>query len=205
VIETRGDIPFTGGNQNILTRSSSWFSFTPLDDSAPPEVFLPEVGPDPTPGDQFGAPYQFSITEVGPSSVTFIDPFVAIGYDYAIGAGDPNFASVVLPNVGDGQFTLLYEGPSGPVEETILAGEQFFFQAGGVSAFEVRGIEESAGLDPTNVTAFVTGLTFVDDGAFTGTMTPLQMFVVPEPETYALMMIGLGLVGIAAKRRSKRM
>jgi hypothetical protein len=28
-------------------------------------------------------------------------------------------------------------------------------------------------LDPNNVTAFITGLTFIADGDFTGTMTPL--------------------------------
>jgi hypothetical protein len=29
----------------------------------------------------------------------FIDPLVAVGYKYAIGAGDPEFASVLLPAV----------------------------------------------------------------------------------------------------------
>jgi hypothetical protein len=37
-------------------------------------------------------------------------------------------------------------------------------------------------LDPDNVTAFITGLTFVRSGDFTGTMTPLTVEVtVPEP------------------------
>ena len=45
---------------------------------------------------------------VGPNSMTFIDPAVAIGYDYAIGAGDPDFASVLLPSVGDNHYTLHY-------------------------------------------------------------------------------------------------
>src|SRR5271166_3479839 len=53
--------------------------------------------------------FHFSIGSVGPSSVTFIDPKVAIGYDYAIGAGNPNFASVLLPNVGGGHFDLKVE------------------------------------------------------------------------------------------------
>lgn len=44
---------------------------------------------------------------------------------------------------------------------------------GGVDRFRVLGIESSAGLDPNNVTAFVTGLAFVTDGQFTGTMTPI--------------------------------
>jgi hypothetical protein len=56
----------------------------------------------------------------------FIDPFVAIGYDYAIGAGDPNFASVRLPNVGDGNFDLIF----GNTATTIQADTQFFFPPG---------------------------------------------------------------------------
>lgn len=43
---------------------------------------------------------------------------------------------------------------------------QFFFQQGGVNAFSVAGIETSAGLDPNNAAAFVTGLTFVGSGPF---------------------------------------
>ena len=46
-------------------------------------------------------------------------------------------------------------------------GVQFFFGAGGVSAFEVTGIDPSANLDPGNAGAFVTGLTFVSAGPFT--------------------------------------
>ena len=37
----------------------------------------------------------------------------------------------------------------------------------------MRGIETSAGLNPQDATAFITGLTFVSEGSFTGTMTPI--------------------------------
>lgn len=203
IIETRGHVPFTGPNPQILSRSNSFFSFSPLDSSAPPNVFLPQVGQDPNPNDDRGAPYQFEIENVGPSSVTFIDPFVAVGYDYATGAGDPNFASVLLPQVGDGEFTVVYVGPNGETVISLTAGDQFFFPAGGVSAFSVRGIEESAALNPDDPTAFVTGLSFVATGNFTGTMIPLVVFAVPEPETYALMLVGLGVVAYASRRRKK--
>ena len=175
LIETRGHVPFASNNNAlILRRSQSFFSFSPVTIEVP-DVHLPQVGPDPDPDDDLGAPYQFSIELVGPDNVTFIDLAVAVGYDYAIGTGDPNFASVTLPDVGDGVYDVIVGG----VHHTVLAGQQFFFAEGGVAAFSVRGIEASAGLDPGNVNAFLTGLTFIRTGSFTGTMTPV-LFELPE-------------------------
>jgi len=201
LIETRDHTASTGNpNSNISRRSFSTFDFTPLPNGAPPQVFLPTVGPDPNPNDAFGAPYQFDI-RITDQQVRFIDPLLAIGYDYAIGARDPNFASVIFPNVGDGLFELIF----GSTTQTVAAGVQFFFPAGGVSQFSVRGIETSAGLDPGDVTAFITGLTWVGLGEFTGTMTPLVQFVsssaVPLPGS--LVLLGVGFVALAwATRRS---
>ena len=125
---------------------------------------------------------------------------MAIGYDYAIGAGDPNFASVMLPNVGDGNFDLIF----GNTATTIQADTQFFFPSGGVSEFSVRGIETSANLDPNNVTAFITGLTFVGGGQFTGTMIPVLQSV-PEPSVLLLLSSGLiGLAGVSWRRRRSK-
>jgi hypothetical protein len=166
---------FLASNNNamILNRSNAFFVFQPVDGNGPLDVHLPQVGPDPDPNDGFGAPYVFSVESVGPNDVTFIDPIVAVGYDYAIGAGDPNFASVILPDVGDGVYDVGFDG----THHVVHAGQQFFFPPGGVAAFSVRGIEATAGLDPGNVLAFVTGLTFVDHGPFTGTMTPVVRLV----------------------------
>lgn len=194
LIETRNHIAFTGNNAEILRRSASFFAFTPLSGDVPNIVSLPTVA---------NGVYNFNVAEVGPTSITFIDPFVAVGYDYAVGAGDPNFASVKLPNVGDGEFTLEFSDASGDKSVALSEGVQYFFGQGGVSAFKVRGIETAAGLDPDNVTAFITGLTFTEQGSFTGTMTPVTVFVpIPEPSTYA--MFALGLAGLAAARRRMR-
>jgi hypothetical protein len=201
VIETRGHADFSSNNNNalILRRSSSFFDFTPLTSGAPPVVLLPTVGPDPDPTDSFGAPYQFSVGGIVAGEIIFVDPFVAIGYDFQIGAGDPNFASVLLPNVGDGVFDVIFGAAE---DQTVLAGSQFFFPVGGVDRFSVRGIETSAGLNPGDVTAFITGLSFTADGAFTGTQTPVLAFVpdgaVPAPATGLL--LAFGLVAIAARR-----
>jgi hypothetical protein len=136
-----------------------------------------------------------------------VDPFVAIGYKYAIGAGNPNFASVMLPAVGDNIFTLSYLLGGNPILQQIMANAQFFFPSGGVSAFDVTGIETSAMLDPNNVTAFITGLTFVADGEFTGTMTPLVTDValgaVPEPATLILLGSTFAGAGLARWRQRK--
>jgi hypothetical protein len=65
----------------------------------------------------------------------------------------------------------------------------------------VLGIEESAGLDPNDPTAFIAGLTFTGDGEFTGTMDPL---VTPEPATLVLFGSTMAGLGLAARWRRPR-
>ncbi len=196
LIDTRGDVPFNGNNAQILRRSSSFFAFTPLSGDNPPDVALPTV---------VDGVYNFNIDQVGPG-ITFIDPFVAVGYDYATGQGNPNFASVILPNVGDGQFTLSFNDVTGAQSVSLAQGSQYFFGPGGVSAFRVSDIETSAGLDPADATAFITGLSFTANGSFTGTMTPITVFVaeVPEPGRFALAALGLLVIGARLRRQRRR-
>lgn len=68
------------------------------------------------------------------------------------------------------------------------------------------GIEVSAGLDPNNVTAFITGLTFVADGQFTGTMTPVVTEIAATPEPATVLLLGASLMGsgLATHRRRRR-
>ena len=204
LIETRAHAPLVGNfNDNILRRSSSFFDFSPLT-GPQPAAFLPTRGP------EFNAPYQFQVQGVQAGQTIFIDPFVAIGYKYATGVGNPNFASVMLPAVGDNLFILSFLLGQSLISQQIAANAQFFFPAGGVNAFDVTGIETSAMLDPNNVTAFITGLTFVANGDFTGTMIPLITEVplepIPEPATLLLLgttAAGLGLARWRQRRRNK--
>lgn len=173
---------------NVKGRARTFFEFVPLPDGAGNvAVFLPSAGPD--------GKFKFDV-EVKAGEAIAIDPMVAIGYDYQIGSGDPLFKSVKLPSLGDDQYELwLLDGAGGYTFQTALeAGTEYFFAGTGVSSFRVLGIEESLLLDPSDVTAFVTTLTFAADGRFTGTMTPITVNVVPEPQSWALLALGLGLV-----------
>jgi hypothetical protein len=105
----------------------------------------------------------------------FIDPEIAAGYEYAIREGDPKFQSVTLP-IGIGannSYTLIVHGRA----FSLPAGQRFDFTRSGspdgVHAFTVLGIDPGAALSTTNTTAFVTEVSFVAAGQFTGSMRPL--------------------------------
>jgi hypothetical protein len=84
---------------------------------------------------------------------------------------------------------------------TLAANTIFNFGALGVDRFEVLGIDPSLGLDPNNPVAFVTALTFVGPGEFTGTMTPIVTAAVPEASTWAMMILGFTGIGFMTYRR----
>lgn len=111
---------------------------------------------------------------VAPNTPIFLDPAPAAGYRFAIGAGNPLFASATLPiGIGDNLYTVIVQGRA----FTVAGGEKLDFTrsgfAAGVASFEVLGIEPEANLDPASPTAFVTEATFSGAGRFTGTMTPM--------------------------------
>ncbi len=181
------------GDGTPYNASGVFFDWNPSDVSALP-VYLPVTDP-------FGFSYDMQVVA---GQTYYIDPTVAIGYDFQIGEGDPNFASVLLPTgIGDNFYDIYGFNGNNPflLAGNWLGGIPFDFLSlfpGGIDRFRVLGIETSAGLDPSDTTAFVTGLTFTADGEFTGTQTPITADV-PEPGT--LLLFASGLFGLVTLRR----
>ena len=147
---------------------------------------------------------------IGPNTGrVFIDPLLAIGYDYIVNSG-PNVQSVLLPTgIGDNIFELwLYNTVLGQFVNSginILGGQIYDFGSGGVDRFSIRGIEIAAGLDPNDFTAFVTGLTFAGIGTVDLSMIAVTVNTgggqVPLPST--LVLVGLGLLTLRSAQRQK--
>jgi hypothetical protein len=194
------------GLANTLSQSRTFFDFMLLPTGSPANVYLPL-----TDATNPQAPfYQFQGISVKAGQQVFLDPLVAIGYDFQIGAGDPNFASVLLPTgIGDNLYQLLLWNSATSTYEvttTLTGGLSYLFGGSGVDRFRILGIETSAGLDPFNSLAFIAGLTFTDDGTFSGTMTPITEFVAqtPLPAALPLFVTGLGMIGALGWRRRRR-
>ena len=186
---------------NLKSRSRAFTAyFTPTAGSIPQPMVLPTVS---STLSQYGGPiYEFD-TPVTAGVPVSIDPPSAVGFIYDIGAGDPNFASVELPNVGNpGPYELyLWNGSSFVFDTNVAPDTTFDFASGGVSEFEILGISRGVGLNPNSATDFVTQLTFEGSGMFTGTMTPV--IAVPEPSTWAMAVMGFLAIGYASYRGRK--
>jgi hypothetical protein len=205
-----GLLPFTFDEHNLSSVAMSplggiggWMQFDDLGVATETQKLIQL----PTVTDNLTFNYSFSFPILAPGQTYWVDPLVATGYIYKTGAGDPNFASVSLPDVGNtNPYDLYLWNGSAFVFDTTLAPDTVFsFASGGVSEFEVLGIDPSLGLDPSDPTSFVTGLTFTDTGEFTGTMTAVTDDVAagaPEPSTWAMMLIGFAGLGYAGFCRS---
>jgi hypothetical protein len=189
-------------NPNVSALSRVYSNFQVLPDSSGnlPNIQLPTVTLN---GGQ--VVYGFNV-DVAPGIIYHLDPQVATGYIYETGAGNPNFASVSFPDIGNPNAYQLYlwdSSTSSFVFDTLLNSNTFYqFAQGGVSKFEVLGIDPTLGLDPLNATAFITDVTFVSAGNFNGTMIPITA-TVPEPVTLTLFGLGLAVLGASRRRLSK--
>ena len=161
-----------------------------LNDGLTPETpLLPEPDLDPNDGI-----FNFSFTP-NPNGFTFIDPYVAVGYDYQITSGNNFFTDVLLPTgYGDNLFELwLFDNTLNDFVDTgtILTGGTPYTFGSNVDLFRITGIETGAMLDPNDANAFVTGFQFFDSNVPTSvSQTALQQFV-PEPSTIVLLLSGI--------------
>lgn len=137
----------------------------------------------------------------------YFDPFVAAGYDFTVADGDPLITEAIFPTIGGSLYSIYtLDDLVNPLFTGISGGTTIDFTGlfpGGIKGFALRGIDISAGLDPNDPTAFVTGLTFARSGQVTLTQTPFSVFAaeVPEPATWTMLIAGFGLVGAALRRR----
>ncbi|MFT3718815.1 hypothetical protein [Pseudorhodoferax sp.] len=185
-------------NSNLQAMARVYADFTPTD-NGDQQVQLPVRRDD--------GSFAFNFTVV-PDQLYYIDPSVAVGYDYQTGAGDPNFRTLVLPSdIGDGRYDLwLWDGSDWLLAaHDWLGGQVFDFGLDGVDRFRVTGIEVAAGLDPEDTTAFVTGVSFTGAGRFTGTQTPITQEVqdVPEPPVGALLLMGGAALMLHGRRTAR--
>lgn len=181
------------------------------------DPLLPVFGDGETPD----GTYNFTIDNIGLFGLgtnipIFIDPEIAIGYTFSVEVGDPLFASVVLPTLPDtnNQFIVQFGSetvnvaPGGTVDFTTLV-------PAGVESFTVTDIMTDPPLDPNDPTAFMAGVTFVDNST-TGSSASVTMAAItqtisdpgghmdiPEPGTLGLS--ALGLVAIWRLRRRNRL
>jgi hypothetical protein len=99
-------------------------------------ISLPDVSPGAGPTGQ--AVYQFN-SPVSKGIPILLDPLVATGFIYKTGAGNPNFASVLLPNIGNVSpyqvFT--WNGTAFVFDKNLAANTLLNFGLSGVSEFEV--------------------------------------------------------------------
>lgn len=83
----------------------------------------------------------------------------------------------------------------------LIRGVTFDFGVGGVDRFRILGIETSAGLNPTDPTAFVTGLTFTGVGAINMSQNPITVDTGTAPEPEVMLLVFLGCFGFLGFRK----
>jgi hypothetical protein len=182
--------------------SNLTLSATLLTGASAGDALLPNVA---APGDGFG--FKFDATA---GQTVYVDPQAAIGYDYILGAGSPLITEAVLPDTPGSHYEIFaltdlvdplpvsfVDGPGvETVDFTALAG-----YAGGIDGFRLLGINPADGIDPTDATGFVTGLTFAGSGPVSLTQ---QALATPEPGAWALMLLGFGGLGAMLRTRGRR-
>ncbi|MCQ8848917.1 choice-of-anchor L domain-containing protein [Alteromonas stellipolaris] len=150
--------------------------------------------------------FVFTLPEVEAGETIWFDPDVSTGYTYTAGNGG-QFASVTAPtllsvNDADGYLITITDSLGVEHTEALMAGQTLDFPFP-VTTFTLTGINEDLMLDPTDATAFVTGVSFENTGSYTVSQAAIitSTTSVPAPSSIAVFL--LSLVGISIARRRK--
>jgi len=126
------------------------------------------------------------------------DPPLVDGFDISL-SGGATFQSVTTP-LGFDNLELVVGGVT--VDADLDGGESYTFAAG-VSGFIIRGIDPDLDqADPGFGNAFPLQLSFNNPSGSTMTWDPIVSAPIPEPSTWAMLLGGLGLLTVAARRRA---
>ncbi len=203
---TSGVLDLVNGS-NVSGDTPGLWRFSFVNGALPGQTASNPILPNLTPP-QDGLPvdpgWDFEFVVANPTVPVFIDPDIAVGYTYEMQTLGNSFTGVLLPNIGDGVYDIeVWDGSAWVSAGSATAGDLFSFDPNQeVVLFRVSGIEQSANVDPTSPTAFITGLTFYRAGAVSLSQTPITVSV-PEPETYALALAGVGVLLLSRRRSLK--
>lgn len=149
------------------------------------------------------APIVVTEDSPGMTGFLFIDPEVAVGYEYTLGGGS-KYKEILLPTLGDKDgYIIEVKNDQGEWEAVAVVSEGDSYEfADGVTTFRLVDISPDLGLNPANPAAFILGVKLDSPSTALFGIQVLTAAAVPEPGTYLLM--GAGLLALAGVRRLRR-
>jgi hypothetical protein len=132
-----------------------------------------------------GNAFGFALIQAGASSVSVASGPLPTAFGLAITSGNP-FATAVSFTAFDGQGTKL---------GSVVFNGSVFFNTPNTTRARFVGVQYAGGIQRVEIDA---GPSIAFDHIQYGTMAA----AIPEPESYAMMLAGLGLIGLVARRRN---